>query len=131
MTERYRVAIAGCHRMLDRKLSPHNFASAFAAVQETEIVSVFDLGQETREEFTSCWGDMPAYDNFERMLQDIEPDIVCIATRQTMHVSQIEMAVSAGVRGSLCDKPLATSLSEADRIYSACHTPNVPLAFGL
>ena len=131
MTEGYRVAIAGCHRMIDRQLSHHNFASAFDAVQETEIVSVFDLGQETREDFLACWGDMPAYDDFEQMLQDIEPDIVCVATRQTMHASQIEMAVSAGVRGILCDKPLATSLAEADRIYSACHKANVPLAFGL
>lgn len=103
MTRRYRVAIARCHRMLDRQLSHNNFASAFAAVQETEIVSFFDLGKQTREGFTACWGDMPTHDNFERMLQDIEPDIVCVSIRQTMHASQIKLAVSAGVLGILCD----------------------------
>ncbi|MEZ4732872.1 MAG: hypothetical protein R3E79_37705 [Caldilineaceae bacterium] len=38
----YRIAIAGCHRMTSRKLSSHNFAAAFAAVPDTEVVAIFD-----------------------------------------------------------------------------------------
>lgn len=131
MTRCYRVAMAGCHRMLTRPLAGHNFASAFAAVPETEIVAVFDLGAETRTAFTACWGEMPAYADYERMLQEVQPDILCIATRQTMHANQIEQAVAAGVRAILCDKPLSTSLAEADRIVTVCRQRKIPLAFGL
>lgn len=131
MASRYRVAIAGCHRMLMRNLAGHNFASAFAAVPETEIVAVFDHGAETRADFVRCWGDMPAYADYARMLQEVQPDLLCIATRQTMHVAQIEQAVAAGVRGILCDKPLATTLAEADRIGQLCQAQGVPLAFCL
>jgi predicted dehydrogenase len=63
------------------------------------------------------------------MLDEVEPDLLCIATRQTLHADQIEAAVAAGVRGILCDKPLATSLTEMDRIVAACAA--VPLAFAL
>ena len=42
-----RVAIAGCHRMLLRDLTHHNFAAAFRAIPDTEIVGVFDYGAET------------------------------------------------------------------------------------
>ncbi len=131
MATRYRVAIAGCHRMLARNLAGHNFASAFAVVPETEIVAVFDHGAETRADFVRCWGDTPAYADYGRMLQEVQPDLLCIATRQTMHLSQIEQAVAAGVQGILCDKPLAISLDEADRIGALCREKQVPLAFGL
>ena len=119
--------------MLLRDLTNHNFAAAFHAVPETEIVSVFDHDKETREAFATCWqdawGDVQTYDNYDRMLEEVQPDLLCVATRQTMHADQIEAAVQAGVRGILCDKPLATSLSEMDRIVAACKT--VPLVFGL
>ena len=132
MSQTWRVAIAGCHRMLDRKPANHNFATAFDAVPDTEIVAVFDLGADTRQAFTDCWGDhVPAYDHFENMLQQQQPDILCVATSQKMHADQIQQAVAAGVRGILSDKPLATSLSEADRLLDACRTASVPLAFGL
>ncbi len=131
MTTPLRVAIAGCHRMLMDKLTNHNFAAAFNAVPETAMVAVFDLGAATRADFRQCWGDMPAYDDFGRMLREVAPDILCIATRQTMHADQIEQAATAGVRGILCDKPLATTLTETDRIVIACRENDVRLLFGL
>jgi len=132
MGQTCRVAIAGCHRMLDRKPANHNFASAFAAVPDTEIVAVFDLGADTRQAFQDCWGDkVAAYDDFGRMLQQEKPDLLCVATSQKMHADQIEQAVAAGVRGILCDKPLVTSLTEADLLLDACRAAGVPLALGL
>ena len=128
-----RVAVAGCHRMLLPKMGSHNLAGAFHAVPETEIVGVFDYGEETREEFASnwkeTWGEIATYGDYGHLLDETRPDILCVATRQTMHADQIEAAVQAGVRGILCDKPLATSLEEMDRIVEACK--NVPLAFAL
>ena len=127
-----RVAMVGVHRSLARTPANHNWATAFDAVPETSIAAVFDLEAETRDEFLACWGsDIPAYDDYQRMLAEVQPELVCIATRQTMHADQIEQAVAAGVRGILCDKPLATSLDEMDRIVAACKGTGVPLAFGL
>jgi len=130
---RLRIAIAGCHRMLKPVPGSHNFAAAFHAVPETEVKAVFDRGADTRAQFVDCWRDVwngiRTYDDYTRMLEEIKPDLVCIATRQTLHAEQIELAVQAGVRGILCDKPLATSLAEMDRITSACQ--NVPLLFAL
>ena len=123
-----RVAVSGCHRMLLRDLTSHNFAAAFHATPGVEIVAVFDYGAETRAEFVACWhdvwGDIPTFGDYESMLDEVKPDLLCVATRQTMHAEQIEAAIAAGVRGILCDKPLATSLSEMDRILAAC--ANVP-----
>ncbi|MBM4436207.1 MAG: Gfo/Idh/MocA family oxidoreductase [Actinobacteria bacterium] len=128
---RLRVAMAGVHRSLSRSPAGHNWAAAFAAVPETEMVAVFDRGAETRAMFRDVWGELPAYDEYPRMLEEVRPDIVCIATRQTLHTEQCEQAVEAGVRGIVFDKPLATSMQEADRIVAACERRRVPVAFGL
>ena len=131
MNQPYRVAVAGCHRMLERRIANHNWAAAFAAVPATKLVAVFDRDAETRQAFVDCWGAMPAYSDYQRMLDEVAPDIVCIATRQTMHADQIEAATSAGVRGLLCDKPLAISMGETQRIIAACRRGGVRFAFGL
>lgn len=117
--------------MLDRTPANHNWAAAFAAVPSTQIVAVFDKSPNTRQAFVDTWGARPAYDNYDRMLREERPDVVCVATRQTMHADQIEAAAQVGVRGILCDKPLATSLSEVRRIVAACETRQIPFAFGL
>ena len=128
-----RVAIAGCHRQILRTPGSHNFASAFHDNPETAVAGVFDYGAEERAGFVECWrdvwGDVPTFDDYGRMLDEVRPDIVCIATRQTMHADQIEQAVAAGVRGILCDKPLVTSLAELDRVAAAC--ADTPLTFAL
>ena len=131
--DKLRVAIAGCHRMLDTANRGHNWANGFARAPDTTVVAVFDRDEATREGFRAVWrdtwGDMPAYGDYDRMLAATAPDIVCVATRQTMHTDQIEAAASAGVRGIACDKPLATSLEETDRIVSACTNGRIALAF--
>src|SRR5919202_782858 len=131
MERRYRVAIAGTHRMLTRELAGHNWAAGFAAVPRAQLVGVFDKGAETRRAFAECWGPLPSFDDFARLLAEVRPDIVCVATRQTMHADQIEQAAAAGVRGILCEKPLATSPAEVDRIVAACERHRVIFAFAL
>ena len=129
-TQPLRVGIAGCHRMLDRVPQSHNWAAAFAAVPETEIAGVFDYGADTRDAFTATWGnEIPVFDNLDTMLEDVRPDIICIATRQTMHAEQCEQAVAAGVRGVFFEKPLATTMDEVDRIVRACQ--DIGVVYGL
>ncbi len=131
--DKLRVAIAGCHRMLDTANRGHNWANGFARTPDTTVVAVFDKDHATRERFRAVWrdtwGDMPAYDDYDRMLAETAPDIVCIATRQTMHADQVEAAASTGVRGIACEKPLATRLEETDRIASTCTNGRIALAF--
>lgn len=130
-----RVAMVGAHRSVKDVPGGHNWATAFNRVPETRVVAVYDRGAQTREEFRACWrdtwGDVAPYDDYQRMLEDVRPDIVCVATRQTHHADHVEMAVKAGVKGVVCDKPLTTTLEEADRLLGALREAKVPFAFGL
>ena len=130
-----RVAIGGLHRMLKPDLTHHNWAAAFAAVSETHVVAAYDRVAATREEFQArwrdAWGDIPMYDDFPGMIEESRPDILMLSTGHWNHADHIELAVRAGVRGILCEKPFVTSMAEADRILATCTDAKVPLAFGL
>ena len=129
-----RVAVAGCHRQVTSRPGSHNWATAFAEVADVQVVAVYDRGAGTRAEFCATWrntwGEIAAYDNYGRMLDEVRPDIVCIATRQTHHAAQIVRAAGAGVRGILCDKPFVTALAEADAALEACRRAGVAVAHG-
>ena len=59
------------------------------------------------------------------------PDIqaVVIATPEYLHAGQVEAAAAAG-KHILCEKPIAPSLAEADRMIAACSTAAVNLLVG-
>ena len=62
-----------------------------------------------------------------RFVRSLGPAAQLVLGNHEVHL----LAVAAGVRGILCDKPLATTLSETERIVGACRAGGVPLAFGL
>ncbi len=53
--------------------------------------------------------------SYEEMLENPEIDVVDICTPNNLHLDMIEKAVKAG-KHILCEKPLATSLEEAEKI---------------
>lgn len=65
-----------------------------------------------------------------RMLEELRPDAVSICTWPQSHADAVEVAVAAGVRGILCEKPLALSLSDIERMRAACAERNVKIAGG-
>ena len=132
--EALRVAMAGCHRSVTLRPGSHNWGAALARAAEVRVVAVYDRGAETRAAFQATWrdtwGEIAPYDDYQRMLDEVRPDIVCIATRQTHHSAQIMRAVAAGARGILCDKPFVTTLAEGDAALDACRGAGVAIAYG-
>jgi myo-inositol 2-dehydrogenase/D-chiro-inositol 1-dehydrogenase len=59
------------------------------------------------------------------------PDIraVVVATPEYLHAEQVEAAAAAG-KHILCEKPIAPSLAEADRMIAACRAAGVNLLIG-
>jgi predicted dehydrogenase len=126
--------MAGCHRSVTPRPGSHNWGAALAQAAEVRVVAVYDRGAETRAEFQATWrdtwGEVAPYDDYQRMLDEVRPDVVCIATRQTHHSAQIMRAVAAGARGILCDKPFVTTLAEGDAALDACRGAGVAIAYG-
>lgn len=114
----------------------HNWASGFAQLSndEVHVTAVYDFDSNTRNAFLQAWGptwpSMELHNSLESMLANHPPDILCLATAQGLHAEHIESAAAAGVRGIVVEKPLCTTLAEADRIFSAAERHAVKLANG-
>lgn len=57
----------------------------------------------------------------ETMLRHCKPDIMAFATLPEMRIPLVELAAKYGVKGLLFEKPMATSLADANRIVQLCH----------
>lgn len=71
-------------------------------------------------------GGLPVYDDAEELLRRERPDFIDIVTDVGTHSRFVQLAAAHGVP-VICQKPLATSLGEAEQMLAACRTAGVPL----
>lgn len=74
-----------------------------------------------------CGGN--AYQDFHIMLDKEKPEAVFIATPEPLHLSPVEAAAAHGAHIFL-EKPMATTLADADAINKACRDAHVKLMIG-
>jgi predicted dehydrogenase len=75
--------------------------------------------------------DRPAaagFTDFNSLLETVEPDILVIATTAPTHAAYTCAAAERGVKYILCEKPMATSLADCDRMIDVCRRHGVRLA---
>ena len=93
----------------------------------TELVAGVDVDADKRSAFTTAW-DRPAYGSISESAQDHDVDLACISTPAETHESVVMEATDSGVRGILCEKPLAPEEASAGRIVDRCDSEDVRLA---
>jgi predicted dehydrogenase len=102
---------------------PGSHAASFAALPQTQVVAVCELKPDLMDQFADRWGgvwpEVRRYADFREMLAKERLDILTVATSDHRHADIVVAAAEAGVRGIFCEKPLATSLSDADRMLAA------------
>jgi predicted dehydrogenase len=100
---------------------PCTHAGAIAANTQCILAGGCDLDPERRKLFSKHWG-APAFAALQQMLQELEPDLVCVATPPETHLELVRGLSSAGVRAVVCEKPLAPDPEQAREI-AALHRP--------
>lgn len=118
-----RVGIIGCGSM--GKAHAQGYQEAGCSV-----VALVDPDAERRQALRESAGAQRLYESYEQMLADGELDFISICTWPTTHCEITVAAAASGVKGILCEKPLAVTLDQADRMLEACNRNNVALATG-
>ena len=135
----YRVGIIGCGRMAStmddekrrqpgRVLQPGVLAGAYGQVGSTEVVAAADINRERLAGFSARWGVHRLYADYRDMLGAEALDIVSVATHAPLHAKMTVAAAEAGVKAVLCEKAMATSLPDADRMIEACRKSGTTLS---
>jgi predicted dehydrogenase len=112
--------------------SPGTHASAMATIPEIEVVAGCDIIPAAREQFIERWGEvwpgLRVYEDYRALLEKEQVDLISIVTPDNLHAPVLHAALAAGVKAIFCEKPLCTSLDEADRMVAATRAAGVPLS---
>lgn len=111
---------------------PRSHAAAYHRHPQTEVVGVCDIRQEALDNFRRDWHDvwpeLHYYTDYRAMLAQEKPDLVSVVTPDHLHADITVDAANGGAKAILCEKPIATSLADADRMIAAAEANNVLLS---
>jgi dTDP-4-amino-4,6-dideoxygalactose transaminase/predicted dehydrogenase len=94
------------------------------------LVAVSDIAPKAIADALDQRGYLRAYRDYRQMLEEVRPDVVSICTWPQHHVEAVEAAAAAGVKGILCEKPVALQLGDIERMRAACDARGIQLAGG-
>ncbi|HZK05506.1 MAG TPA: Gfo/Idh/MocA family oxidoreductase [Actinomycetaceae bacterium] len=110
-SEKLRVAVVGCG-----DVSTIHF-EAIAEIETAELVAVCDRDPSALEYAGRMTGKR-RYADLQKMIDDVRPDVIHVATPHHEHVESTLTALAAGVH-VIQEKPLAHTLAEAQRVVDA------------
>lgn len=111
--DRVRLAIVGCGNISQLNVP------GYLQHPRCEVVALCDTAPERAKRRAEEWGIAPRlYSDLAQVLEDATVDAVELLTPTWLHAEQIVAALEAGKHVS-CQKPLATTVAEADRIAAA------------
>ena len=101
-----------------------NHLHAWRALEGIEVVAVCDADEARAREAAHAFGVPRVYGDAARMLADLRPDFVDVATPPHAHRALVELAARTGTH-VICQKPLAPTLDDARAMVDACRAAGV------
>ena len=117
-----KVAMLGTGRIAGMKLLP-----AIAKSDNVVLWSVLSRDAGRAAELAKQYGaksPTPGYSDLDAMLADDQLDAIIIATPDKLHSVQAIAAARAG-KHVFCEKPMTTSIEEADAMLAAVTSPEI------
>lgn len=79
---------------------------------------------ERAQEFAQKWGITKAYGSYEEMLNDLEVDLVYIATPHVFHYEHSKMCLEHG-KPVICEKPFTVTSKQAEELFAIAKEKNL------
>ncbi|MFN8096007.1 MAG: Gfo/Idh/MocA family oxidoreductase [Vicinamibacteria bacterium] len=118
-----RVLVVGCGNM------GASHARAYHRMPEFEVAGVVSRGALSRGALAAELGGVPQFGGYEEALLATRPDVVSINTYPETHGPYARAALAAGCH-VFCEKPLATTVAEAQSIVDAARERGRKLVVG-
>ena len=137
----YRIGMVGARDIVTRagkdsaplrsEIVPSHLG-ALATIPNADVVAICRKNAALHTELMQTWGprwpDMKLYTDHRQMFAKEKLDVVGIATPDNVRVEIVLEAVEAGVKGIFLEKPMATSLEDAELIVKTCEDAGVALS---
>ena len=129
-----RAALIGCGKMGSEYSSDiqqsgvYSHAHAYSAHPDTELVAVCDADLRRAKTCADQWNVSAHFDDYREMLAVAKPDIVSICTPDETHFAiGMNVLEAEGVRGVICEKPLALDVCQARQMAQSASVHGVAL----
>lgn len=119
-----RVGVLGCGPIAQAA----HFESCTKA-RNADLYAICDVADDLRDRMAATHAPTVSYNDYDKMLADPQLEAVIIATSDAFHVSATLRALAAG-KHVLCEKPLATSVEEAESLRAAVQASGCVLQVG-
>ena len=93
--------------------------------RRSKVVAFAEPTAERHDEVKERFGKVTGYTDYKEMLKNEDLDIVSICTPNVFHAENAIAALNAGCH-VLCEKPIATTLKDADRMIAAAKKAQPP-----
>ncbi|SVE37635.1 uncharacterized protein METZ01_LOCUS490489, partial [marine metagenome] len=120
MIPKYTAAIVGCGDIAHHHVKGYQLAGV-------DIVAVVDPLEVAREQYREEYGIAQGFATVEEMLGAVKPDLVSVCTWHLLHPAPTVAAARAGVKGVICEKPMAVGMGLADAMVQACEESGTKL----
>ena len=101
----------------------------FGAAEGAEVAAVCDIEEAAADEVAAQCGARP-YASYGAMLEGERLDAVSLCTPPKLHAPMTEQAAARGLH-VLCEKPMAPSVADCQRMIDACEGAGVTLMIAL
>lgn len=122
----YKAAVIGCGRIgvevgnYAKNIQPATHAGAYKSHPRINLVGLADINKE-RLKIAACYfPGVSLFNSAEEMMRVVRPDIVSIATNPDSHPKLVRMAAKHKIKAIVCEKPIAKSLKEAEKMIKDC-----------
>ena len=115
----YNIAILGCGKVA------HLHASAIQNLPNARLAGVWSRTQQAANGF-ACQYKVPAYTDVAELIKKEKINLAVVCTPHPFHLEPAQQAALQGAN-ILVEKPLASTLEDADKIISTCKKAGVKL----
>ncbi|MEW6749975.1 MAG: Gfo/Idh/MocA family oxidoreductase [Candidatus Latescibacterota bacterium] len=124
MADPYRVGIIASGRIA------REHGRGWTECERTQIAAIADIHPQALAEYGQEFGVDKHYRDYREMLDREHLDIVSVCSWDPQHAEMTVAAAARRPKAILSEKPMATSLAEADAMVVACQRNGVKLAVG-
>ena len=117
----YRTAVIGCGGV------SRFHTRAYLANPAVRTVGACDPDEKARTRYAEEFRIDALFADAAEMLDKLRPDIVSICAPNPAHAQLTILAAAKGVKGIVCEKPMAMTLPEADAMLQACKSSGARL----
>ena len=81
------------------------------------------------DEFSGKYGIPNQYNHYREMFEKEKPDMISVCVPNYLHKEVVLSAVESGIKNIVCEKPLATSITDGSQMLEACKKNGVRLMY--